>query len=373
MSLELKNVIKQYPEFTMELSFRVETGELLTLLGPSGCGKTTTLHLIAGFIMPDSGSIEIDGIDITAIPPHFRRVGVVFQDYALFPNMNVYNNIAFGLRMHDWERAAIRKRVKELLELVKLEGFEKRTVTQLSGGEQQRVALARALATNPRLLLLDEPLSALDANLRKELRAEIKRIQRELNITTVYVTHDQEEALALSDRIALMHDGRIEQTGTPSDIYNCPETLFVANFMGMTNRIGGIVKQKIENRVELDTPEGKFYATLRDKINTGSSATLLFRPEHCRITQIEKATEIKALQKPVANSISGTITSCEYLGEKTLIQIETENGRYGALLPCGSHPELTPRGSNPEQKKLRIGNRVTIKVDPEDCWILLSR
>ncbi|MGQ9616411.1 MAG: ABC transporter ATP-binding protein [Spirochaetota bacterium] len=457
MSLELKNVVKHYPEFIMELSFRVETGKLLTLLGPSGCGKTTTLHLIAGFIMPDSGRIEIDGKDVTAIPPHLRRVGVVFQDYALFPNMNVYNNIAFGLRMQEWDRPAIRKRVKELLELVRLEGFEKRTVTQLSGGEQQRVALARALAPNPRLLLLDEPLSALDANLRKELRGEIKRIQRELKITTVYVTHDQEEALAISDMIVLMHDGRIEQTGIPPDIYNCPETLFGANFMGMTNRIRGIVKQKTERYVELDTKEGKFYATFKNKINAGSSVLLLFRPEHCRVIQIEgeieRAAEIdktelspnnlsgliqtgkkkiktkgfqSVLRRSVANSITGTVTRCEYLGERTLIQIETEHGRYGALLPCPSYPDQTPTGSIPdipgitsdsrpgitnnfEAKRnlkiqvetlsesraqgsepvskfevapspvkisgetLRVGTRVTVKINPEDCWILLSR
>ncbi|RKX99958.1 MAG: ABC transporter ATP-binding protein, partial [Spirochaetes bacterium] len=214
MGLIVKKLQKAYPEFFMDISLEVKKGELLTLLGPSGCGKTTTLNLIAGFLNPDTGQIILNGEDITNLPPHKRKIGIVFQDYALFPHMNVYKNIAFGLKMSGIDEKRIRKRVEELLRLTKLESYEKRSVTTLSGGEQQRVALARALAPNPELLLLDEPLSALDAKLRKELRGEVRRIIKEIDLTTIYVTHDQEEAMALSDRIAVMKDGKIEQTGT---------------------------------------------------------------------------------------------------------------------------------------------------------------
>ncbi|GAH85320.1 unnamed protein product, partial [marine sediment metagenome] len=201
MSLRLDGIKKRYPDFKIDVSFNANDGEILTLLGPSGCGKTTTLHIIAGFIEPDEGRIFLNDNDVTYLPPHMRNVGLVFQDYALFPHMNVFSNIAFGLRMHGWSKKDMEKRVKNLLHLIRLLKYENRIVTELSGGEQQRIALARALAPNPDILLLDEPLSALDALLRKELRSEIKRIQRELKITTVYVTHDQEEALALSDKI----------------------------------------------------------------------------------------------------------------------------------------------------------------------------
>lgn len=435
MSLELKNVMKHYPEFTMELSFHVESGELVTLLGPSGCGKTTTLHLIAGFITPDSGSITIDGHDVIGVPPHLRRIGVVFQDYALFPNMNVFSNIAFGLRMHNWDKAAIKKRLKELLKLIRLPGYEWREVNKLSGGEQQRVALARALAPNPQLLLLDEPLSALDAKLRKELRSDIKRIQRELQVTTVYVTHDQEEALALSDRIVVMHNGRIEQTGKPWDIYNRPETGFVASFMGMSNRIEGVVANTGGSYVELDTPEGRFFAPFPKKLGVGCCIALLFRPEQCRLVQVNEGIQERnasrvfpgvqsgkektlwrsgpggavmrqpTVKHPEINTLTGTVTTCEYLGESTLIKIETEHGYYTALFPCSApllvsskaiapttsrefeaHAEILSRmgegmdegGSLPSptqrlpETPLRTGSRVSIKVAPENCWLLPS-
>lgn len=327
MSLMLKNVTKQYPEFNMALSFFVEPGKLLTLLGPSGCGKTTTLHLIAGFISPDSGDIRIGSESIAARMPHERNIGVVFQDYALFPNLNVFGNIAFGLRMHGWERGKIKRRVAELLELVRLSGFESRSVTNLSGGEQQRIALARALAPRPRLLLLDEPLSALDAKLRKELRSEIRRIQQEVRLTTVYVTHDQEEALALSDSIAVMNRGRIEQTGSPYDIYNEPQTLFVAGFVGMSNKIHGKIagttkSGAVEYVFEVLTPEGKFTVHSRKKHAPGSDATIVFRPEKCTLDQNGGS----------ANSISGKITAFEYIGENMIVGVQTKHGEYTAKL-----------------------------------------
>ncbi len=359
MSLEIKEVKKQYPEFDMDLSFSVEQGKLLTLLGPSGCGKTTTLHLIAGFLSPDSGDIRIGSESVTDRAPHERNIGVVFQDYALFPNLNVFGNIAFGLRMHGWERQKIEQRVAELLELVRLSGYESRTVTNLSGGEQQRVALARALAPHPRLLLLDEPLSALDAKLRKELRSEIRRIQQEVHLTTVYVTHDQEEALALSDRIAVMNSGRIEQTGSPYEIYNEPQTLFVADFVGMSNRINGrILKnsgiEHAESVFETLTPEGKFTVRCPKKRMLEPDAVLVFRPEKC-ILDGGSGDE---------NRISGVISAFEYIGDNAIITVRTKHGEYTAKLP------FVNNGRSPGINQLHIGTSVRIFVPPEHIRVL---
>ncbi len=355
MSLRLKEVTKQYPEFNMALSFFVEQGKLLTLLGPSGCGKTTTLHLIAGFISPDSGDIRIGSKSIMARAPHERNIGVVFQDYALFPNLNVFGNIAFGLRMHGWERKKIEQRVTELLELIRLSGYESRSVTNLSGGEQQRIALARALAPRPRLLLLDEPLSALDAKLRKELRSEIRRIQQEVRLTTVYVTHDQEEALVLSDSIAVMNRGRIEQTGSPYDIYNEPQTLFVAGFVGMSNKIHGRIVRAAgpgpaEPVFEVLTPEGKFTVRCRKKHASGSEVTLVFRPEKCTIDQNGGS----------ANSISGKITTYEYIGENMIVGVQTKHGGYTAKLSS----------TNDIRSFNRLGASVRIFIPPEHIRLL---
>ena len=215
--------------------FTAERGEFISLLGPSGCGKTTVLRTVAGFEQPDRGTIELDGRDIAALPVNRRQIGMVFQNYALFPNMNVGDNIAFGLRIAKKPAASIPARVDEMLELIRLPGIAKRYPYQLSGGQQQRVALARALAVEPKLLLLDEPLSALDAKVRVAVREEIRAVQRRLGITTLFVTHDQQEALAISDRIVVMNEGRIEQVGTPSDVYNYPKTRFVASFVGTLN------------------------------------------------------------------------------------------------------------------------------------------
>ncbi len=243
MSLRLQGVRKSYPEFTIHLDLQARRGEMLTLLGPSGCGKTTSLRLVAGFLHPEAGRILIGGKSVEGEPPHRRRIGIVFQDYALFPNLNVLDNVCFGPAVQGWERGRSRARGRELLELVHLAGYERRRVNTLSGGERQRVALARALAPRPRLLLLDEPLSALDAKLRRSLRQEIQAVQRELAVTTVYVTHDQEEALAISDRIAVMRAGRIEQIGSPEEVYRRPASLFVAGFIGQANLIPGTVRE----------------------------------------------------------------------------------------------------------------------------------
>jgi ABC-type Fe3+/spermidine/putrescine transport system ATPase subunit len=231
MNILLSDVKKKFGEFELDVSLEVRDGEFLTLLGPSGCGKTTALRIIAGLEEQDSGELYFDG-KIMDLPLEKRNIGLVFQDYALFPHLNVFENIAFGLRVRKFERERIEKRVDELLELVRLPSYEKRRIQDLSGGEQQRVALARALAINPGLLLLDEPLSSLDAKLRITLREELKKIQKALHLTTLYVTHDQEEALSISDRIAVIFDGTIHQVGTPETIYLHPKNSLVAEFMG---------------------------------------------------------------------------------------------------------------------------------------------
>ena len=251
--LVVRGLVKQYPEFTLYLDCEVPQGSLTTLLGPSGCGKSTALSVITGIEDQQQGSIILAGRDISHVPPWDRNIGLVFQDYALFPHMSAGANIAYGLHIRSVSRQEIKRTVAHLLELIGLEGYEHRRINELSGGEQQRIALARALAPKPDLLLLDEPLSALDAKLRVRLRAEIQRIQRELGVTTIYVTHDQEEALDISDEIIVMNRGRIEQVGTPQEIYHKPQTLFCGTFIGTSSQI----------------PEG-------DRV-------LFFRPEHVQV------------------------------------------------------------------------------------------
>ncbi|MEW5989176.1 MAG: ABC transporter ATP-binding protein, partial [Chloroflexota bacterium] len=251
--LELTNVAKRFGRFSAveDFNLQVEKGEFVSFLGPSGCGKTTTLRMIAGFELPTAGQILINGADVTYRPPNQRNVGMVFQAYALFPNMNIAANIGFGLKLQKRPPAAIRQRVEELLRLIHLPDKGPSYPYQLSGGQQQRVALARALAIEPQVLLLDEPLSALDAKIRLSLRNEIRSIQRELGITTVYVTHDQEEALSLSDRVVVMSEGRIEQVGTPSEIYNFPKTHFVASFVGTLSILSARVVDPAAGRLDV--------------------------------------------------------------------------------------------------------------------------
>src|SRR3954466_10180385 len=278
--LELNGVQKRFAEVAAVHDFNLaaERGEFVSFLGPSGCGKTTTLRMIAGFERPTGGKIEIDGNDVTYRPPNRRNVGMVFQSYALFPNMTVADNIGFGLKIRRQPKASIRKRVDELLGLINLEGRGDRYPWQLSGGQQQRVALARALAIEPQVLLLDEPLSALDAKIRIVLRKEIRAIQRQLGITTVYVTHDQEEALSLSDRVVVMSEGRIEQIGTPSQIYNFPSTSFVASFVGTLNLVRAGVVDATARRLSIDGQEVRTSKRITDT-GTDGLVTLAVRPE----------------------------------------------------------------------------------------------
>lgn len=278
--LNIKNLKKSFGANTVvhDFSLAVEKGEFISFLGPSGCGKTTVLRMIAGFEAADQGVIEINGQDVVDLKPNKRNIGMVFQAYALFPNMTVAQNVAFGLRVSGKPKAEIDATVKEMLELIRLEHLADRFPYQMSGGQQQRVALARALATKPQVLLLDEPLSALDAKIRISLREEIRTIQRQLGITTVFVTHDQEEALSISDRIVVMHEGKADQIGTPFDIYNRPASRFVASFVGTLNVLEARVADPQQNKADL----GGAIITAPQSLasyNKGDAITLALRPE----------------------------------------------------------------------------------------------
>ncbi|HXG26768.1 MAG TPA: ABC transporter ATP-binding protein [Candidatus Binatia bacterium] len=288
--LVLTDIQKRFGDFVAVENFNLsaERGEFVSFLGPSGCGKTTTLRMIAGFEQPTSGTIRIDGRDVTRVAPNRRNVGMVFQSYALFPNMTVADNIAFGLKVRKAPSDQVRKRVAELLELINLPDRGNRYPYQLSGGQQQRVALARALAFEPQVLLLDEPLSALDAKIRVALRNEIRQIQRQLGITTVYVTHDQEEALSLSDRVVVMSEGRMEQVGTPFEIYNFPATAFVASFVGTLNVLNGSIVDASRGEIAIDgqtiTLTRKFEGRPGQPVRVAlrpEMASLADRPEGC--------------------------------------------------------------------------------------------
>lgn len=277
VKVELRNILWTQGDFKLEIGrLEVKEGEFLTLLGPSGCGKTSTLRIIAGFEKPDKGEVIFNDRVVNEIPPYERNVGIVFQDYALFPHMTVFKNISFGLEMRGFSKEEIKRKVKWALELVGLSGFENRYPEQLSGGQQQRVALARALVIEPELLLLDEPLSNLDAKIRERLRGEIKRIQRELKITTIYVTHDQEEAMAISDRIAVMSIGKIEQVGEPLELYYKPKTEFVAKFLGLSNILEVEIKDK---KAFVDD------YFLKVETNRKGKAKIFFRPESVLISK----------------------------------------------------------------------------------------
>jgi ABC-type Fe3+/spermidine/putrescine transport system ATPase subunit len=278
--LRLTNVVRRYGAFTAvdNVSLELRDGEFVTLLGPSGCGKTTTLRMVAGFISPDSGDICFDGRRMNEVPPHRRNTAMVFQSYALFPHMTVAENVAFGLRMRKLPAAEQARRIGEAVEMVSLGGLEKRRPGQLSGGQQQRVALARAIVTRPDILLFDEPLSNLDAKLREKVRLEIRELQRRLGITSLYVTHDQAEALAISDRIVVMNRGRIEQVGDPASIYRAPSSSFVADFLGAAN----IVEGKTLGNGLVDCPVGRF-AIAGDLGPAASPVKLSWRPEDMKV------------------------------------------------------------------------------------------
>ena len=297
--IELKNITKSFDgEVVLDnISLDIYDNEFMTLLGPSGCGKTTTLRIIAGFEQPDQGEVYFLGEDIAALPPHKRNVNTVFQRYALFPHLNVFENIAFPLREKKVGNAEIQEKVTEMLKLVALTGFEKRSVTSLSGGQQQRVAIARALVSKPKVLLLDEPLAALDLKLRKDMQQELQNIQKATGITFVFVTHDQEEALSMSDTVVVMSEGRIQQIGTPIDIYNEPQNAFVADFIGESNIVNGVM---------LEDRKVRFSGHVFDCVDIGfgknEAVDVVIRPEDVDIVPEEKG------------MLKGTVTSVTFLG-----------------------------------------------------------
>jgi putative spermidine/putrescine transport system ATP-binding protein len=355
--LELTNVQKRFGDVAAVHDFNLDAqkGEFVSFLGPSGCGKTTTLRMIAGFEKPTDGTITIAGEDITYKPPNRRNVGMVFQSYALFPNMSVADNIGFGLKVRKRPKADITKRVGELLDLIHLEGRGDRYPWQLSGGQQQRVALARALAIEPQVLLLDEPLSALDAKIRIVLRKEIRSIQRQLGITTVYVTHDQEEALSLSDRVVVMSEGRVEQIGTPSEIYNFPNTAFVASFVGTLNLVNAGVVDPASGRLSIDGQEVRTSKAITDA-GAGDRVTLAVRPEGIALGDGE----------PGTNRLHGAVEDINFLGSIVRIRIRLDGAK-------GDEPPTVislDAFNEPHLRLPAVDESVTVSFPPEACFVL---
>lgn len=297
--VELIQVVKVFTDegdaAVTDVSLQIKRGEFLTLLGPSGCGKTTTLRMIAGFEQPTSGKILVDNEDVSNTPPYKRNVNTVFQNYALFPHMSIFDNIAFGLQMKKVPREQIETKVFEMLKMVQLEGYENRMPDQLSGGQKQRVAIARAVINNPKVLLLDEPLGALDLKLRKQMQVELKHLQRKLGITFIYVTHDQEEALTMSDRIAVMNKGALEQVGTPDEIYEKPRTKFVADFIGETNLFEGEVSSIDAIHPKLQLEGGESIPLKWKENNSGDRICMALRPERLKLKSVPE--EVDAFVK----------------------------------------------------------------------------
>jgi spermidine/putrescine transport system ATP-binding protein len=342
IDVRLTSVTKRFDDVVAvdELTLAIPRGSFFALLGPSGCGKTTTLRMIGGFEEPDAGSIEVGGDPVTGVPPYKRNVNTVFQSYALFPHLNVFENVAFGLRRKKVAKSQLSGRVREILHIVGLEGLERRKPRQLSGGQQQRVALARALVNSPRVLLLDEPLGALDLKLRKQMQLELKRIQHELGLTFVHVTHDQEEAMTMADAIAVMNRGRIEQLGSPSELYERPRTKFVAGFLGVSNLLTGTVTTAGSVRVD-GAGEVRVAAELPD---AGTRVQVGVRPE--KLT----------LDGSGANAVSGTVSERAYTGVATQYVDDTPAGKLTVFVQSS--------GAAAE------GDPVTISWDPASTFVL---
>jgi spermidine/putrescine transport system ATP-binding protein len=352
VAVELSAVTKRFGEFVAvdDLSLDIYEGEFFSLLGPSGCGKTTTLRMIAGFEEPTEGGISVDGDPVRGVPPYRRPVNTVFQSYAIFPHLNVFDNVAFGLRRSGVKGEELHKRVTDACEMVQLSGFEKRKPNALSGGQQQRVALARALVNRPKVLLLDEPLGALDLKLRKEMQLYLKDLQHEVGITFIYVTHDQEEALTMSDRIAVMNEGKVQQVADPPTLYELPKNRFVADFIGQTNVFSGMVESVSDRRVTLRTASGeKVEATAREaKVEVGSEAHATVRPEKIRFGSEGD------------NVSTARIRQIVYLGVST---------QYIAELPDGEKLVLYQQNSR-EDANPEIGEEVPVAWDARNCLIL---
>lgn len=337
--IKLENLVFNYDgEPVLDgINLSIHDKEFVTFLGPSGCGKTTTLRIIGGFIYPHSGNVYFDGKLINELPPHKREVNTVFQRYALFPHLNVFDNVAFGLKLKKLDKREINKRVKEMLEIVNLKGFDKRKVNQLSGGQQQRVAIARALVNHPKVLLLDEPLGALDLKLRKEMQLELKKIQQRLEITFIYVTHDQEEALTMSDTVVVMKDGEIQQVGTPQDIYNEPTNAFVADFIGESNIIDGVMIKDC-----LVSFNGHEFECVDTGFGENQPVDVVVRPEDIDIVAYEDS------------KLHGEVESVVFKGV-----------HYGMTIDCEGL-KWTVQSTDSAQ----IGSKVGLKFDPFDIHIM---
>lgn len=322
--VKLENFSKSYgeKEIIKNLDLEVYEGEFLTLLGSSGCGKTTILRSISGLDYPTSGKIYLDGVDVTNVEPQKRQVNTIFQNYALFPLMTIEENISFGLKMKKVPKDEIKKRVKKMIELVHLEGYEKRKPKELSGGEQQRVSIVRGLINNPKVLLLDEPLSALDLKLRKKMQIELKHLQKKLGITFIYVTHDQDEALSMSDRIVVLNKGRIEQIGTPVEVYDYPNNLFVAKFLGETNIFKGTVEEKEPGKIKIITKEGYEIITIYDDFELQQKINLVIRPEDIKLSKTERKT----------NCLEGVIKDLIYDGAITKVMVNVDGKIINTIL-----------------------------------------
>lgn len=337
--IELKNLSKNFgdQQVLKGIDLNIYENEFLTLLGPSGCGKTTILRIIGGFVEPNSGQVLFNGQDIAKIPPYKREVNTVFQKYALFPFLNVFDNVAFGLNLKKTDKKIVEEKVTRMLELVGLKGFEKRDVTKLSGGQQQRVAIARALVNEPKVLLLDEPLGALDAKLRKGMQIELKKIQKEVGITFIFVTHDQEEALSMSDTIVVMNDGVIQQIGTPTDIYNEPKNRFVAQFIGESNIIEGTMLR--DCLVKFDDVE---WECVDKGFKDNEEIEVVLRPEDLDVVEPEKG------------KVSGKIISKVFMGVHYEYLVETKKRNYKVHTT----------------ENIEVGKHIGLVIDPYDIQVM---
>ena len=337
--IRLQDISKKFEDDVIldSINLSIKDKEFMTFLGPSGCGKTTTLRIIAGFLEADSGQVIFEGKDINSLPPHKRQVSTIFQRYALFPHLNVYDNIAFGLRIKKMKEKDIAKKVGEMLELVNLKGFQKRNISSLSGGQQQRVAIARALAVEPRVLLLDEPLGALDLKLRKDMQVELKNIQKRMGITFIYVTHDQQEALSMSDTVVVMNDGKIQQIGTPIDIYNEPKNAFVADFIGESNILDGVMLDDFKAKFS-----GAIFQCLDKGFKVNESVEIVVRPEDVDVVPYGEGT------------ISGVITSNTFKGVHFEMIVDIDNFKW-MIQTTDYYP---------------VGTKIGIQIEPDAIHVM---
>jgi spermidine/putrescine transport system ATP-binding protein len=363
IDVRLDRVTKRFHDVVAvdDLSLDVQRGEFFSMLGPSGCGKTTTLRMIGGFEEASAGTIFLGDADVTGLPPFKRDVNTVFQSYALFPHLTVFENVAFGLRRKRTRGDEIGKRVAQMLDLVELPGYERRKPSQLSGGQQQRVALARALINQPRVLLLDEPLGALDLKLRKQMQIELKRIQTEVGITFIYVTHDQEEAMTMSDRIAVMRHGKIEQLGAPEELYERPRTAFVAGFLGVSNLLDGDVADRGGALTQVRLGDGTMLRAPSELVNGAGRVRVGVRPEKLRVLAVEDHTADDGEQG--LNRLRGTVLDASYIGVSTQYLVETGDGH-----------RLTVYAQNLETsgaaEALADGQRVLLTWKPQHTFVI---